>query len=165
MSIVRNIIVGVAGTGLAAGVAAGLGGFDNTTRDDNGQITESGGISVFNLQVGDCLNDSDLESTEGVVSDSLGVPCTESHQLEVFAERLITDLTDYSETAINEEAESFCLTAFDSYIGIDYQSSSLDFTYLVPTIESWENGDNEITCIAVAPQGQTLNQSVRNSAL
>ena len=97
MSIIRSIVVGVAETGLVASVAASLGGFDNTTRNDDGQITDSGGISVFSLQTGDCLMDGDLANLEtaGTVSESVGVPCTVPHKYEVFGEKLVSDISSF----------------------------------------------------------------------
>lgn len=167
MSVIRSIVVGIAGTGLAASVAASLGGFDNTTRNDDGQITDSGKISVFNVQVGDCLKDGDLANheTRGSVSESVGVPCTEPHKYEVFGEKVISDLADFSRVAVISEAEEFCLSAFQSYIGVAYKDSLFEFTYLFPSADSWTGGDKEITCLVESGSSQMLNVSVRNSGL
>ncbi len=167
MSIIRSIVIGVAGTGLAASVAASLGGFDNTTRDDDGQITNGGEISIFNVQVGDCLKDGDLANleTQGSVSESVGVPCTEPHKYEVFGEKIVSDLDSFSRVAVISEAEEFCLSSFQSYIGVAYKDSLLEFTYLFPTEDSWANGDKEITCLVESGSNEMLNVSVRNSGL
>ena len=167
MSVIRSIVIGVAGTGLAASMAASLGGFDNTTRDDDGQITDSGKISVFNVQIGDCLKDGDLANleTQGTVTESVGVPCTEPHKYEVFGEKVVSDLEAFSRVAVISEAEEFCLSAFQSYIGIAYKDSLFEFTYLFPSANTWSNGDKEITCLVESGSNQMLNVSVHNSGL
>ncbi|MEN9710038.1 MAG: hypothetical protein RL441_30 [Actinomycetota bacterium] len=162
MGIGRSIALAVAGTGLAAGVAAGLGGYDDTTRDDTGQIVNSGDISVFNVKVGDCLAGTPVG--EGDVSDLVGVPCSEDHVNEVYAEELVTDLKDYDATALDDEANRFCEAAFESYVGISYNDSSLEFVYLAPSEESWAGGDNEITCMLTAAD-QTVHESFKNSKI
>ena len=162
MGLGTRIITGIAGTGLAAGVAYGLGGFDDTTRDEAGNIVESGGISVFNVQVGDCL--LDIPGGE-MVADSVGVPCSEPHLFEVYYEELITGLDSFDQQAIGERADAVCFEQYEQYVGTPYESSTLDFSSLVPTSESWAQGDNEITCLIASTDGSELTGSARSSGL
>jgi hypothetical protein len=39
-----------------------------------------------------------------------------------------------------------CLDAFEPFVGFDYETSVLDFGWLVPTAETWEFGDRVIAC-------------------
>jgi hypothetical protein len=163
VGLIRNIVVGVSGTGLAASVAFSLGGFDNTTRDETGQIVESGEISVFNLQPGDCLADLNFSNEE--VEQSVGVPCTEAHRFEVFAETTIKGLDGFSQEAIFAEADDFCGSRFDEYVGIPVNDTTLFVGYLYPTRESWANGDNEVTCYLSNESETVVYESWKDSML
>jgi len=60
--------------------------FTGARRDDSGAITDAGGLDVFRMAVGDCLDwpgGSDSEATE--VERVEGKPCSEPHDLEVYA--------------------------------------------------------------------------------
>jgi hypothetical protein len=56
-----------------------------------------------------------------------------------------------------------CAPAFGEYVGTDYLSSSLDFSYLSPTEEGWSQGDHEFVCAAYDPADNQLDSSVRDS--
>ena len=55
---------------------------------------------------------------------------------------------DYpGEDAILAQAEQDCLAAFNTFAGINYDQSTLSFSYYYPTAGSWDNGDREILCL------------------
>lgn len=163
MGLVSKAVIGVVGVGLTAGAAAGLGGFDNTSRDDAGQIVQEGNISVFSLQVGDCLNIPDKNATK--LGESSGVPCSQAHLYEVFAETTITDLTTYNKDAISTKASDFCSASFQTFVGIPVERSTLTISWLVPTQETWGEGDNEITCILIRRDDLPMTMSMRGTGI
>ncbi len=163
MGLVSKAVIGVVGVGLTAGAAASLGGFDNTSRDDAGQIVQAGDISVFSLQVGDCLNFPDPNATQ--LKESSGVPCSQAHGYEVFDETTITDLTTYNKEAIRRKAKDFCTASFRTFVGIPVGRSTLTISWLVPLQESWGEGDNEITCILKRRDGLPMTMSMRGTGI
>lgn len=47
------------------------------------------------------------------------------------------------------------LAEFESFVGMPYDQSALEVTWLEPTEESWEAGDRELVCMITDPAGQT----------
>ncbi len=146
MGIIRTVITGVVGVGI---VSAGAWALDETTRNDQGAIVESGDLGVFDFKVGDCL--IDLPSG-GSVGKATGVPCSDPHQFEVYAETFLGDEVETLPKDISDQASEFCSPEFEKFVGLDYDNSVLMFTTLYPTQESWDGGDKEISCLIAAEE-------------
>ena len=132
---------------LAAAVAlSGCSGIIDTV---NGAIT--GEDDVFSIAVGDCLNDADVS---GEVQTVPIVSCDEPHDSEAYSSYILADGDFPGDDAIADEAGFACVTAFDTFVGVNYEDSGLDATYDSPTAESWASGDREILCIIYDPAGQ-----------
>lgn len=103
--------------------------------------------NVFELAVGDCFDDGDL--VLGDIEEVGEVPlveCSEPHDNEVYAVITVDSEVFPGEQAIQAEADEVCLDAFDPFVGLDYDSSALDFGWLVPTADSWDMGDRVVAC-------------------
>ena len=82
---IRQVVGGIAGLAVMGGVAVFgrvTSGDDETVRD-GGEIVEAGGLGVFRMAAGDCVNfpDGDFEQVEAVE----GIPCADPHDAEVYA--------------------------------------------------------------------------------
>ena len=108
-------------------------------------------VDVFTVKVGDCLNDGAME---GEVSETVVIDCAEPHDSEAYASVMIEDGDFPGDDAVAEQAVTECTNEFSAFVGMDYQSSSLDFAYYYPTEDSWANGDREILCLIVDPAGK-----------
>lgn len=124
----------------------------------------SGDQRVTSLEVGDCFDDSAEFLTGEDVSSVPSVPCDEPHDNEVFH---VTDYSgsSYSFEGIADFADMVCYSAFEPYVGRSYQTSVIDFTWLIPTEESWSLGDREVVCIAFHMDFEQLRGTVRGSGL
>lgn len=124
---------------------------DDKAEREDGEITNAGPISVFELRPGDCLYPDD--DTVGEVGDIKAVPCREPHTQEVFATPEYPDEGGVypGEAVIQQFADAACLEAFGSYTGTDYLNSDLFFTYLHPSVDSWNDDDRQVVCVIVAP--------------
>ena len=132
-------------------------------RDNTGTIVGEGNIDAFQIRVGDCFDDAG--SFDDEVTDLPGVPCSEPHDNETFA---VFDLsiTTYPEgDAMGELVHVECLEHFESFVGKDYDSSSLDIMTLFPSTESWKQDDREVICAAYDMEAAKLVGSVKDSAL
>lgn len=107
---------------------------------------------VFSIKVGDCLNDG---GATGEVSTVPTIECSEPHDSEAFASITMDDGDFPGDQAVQDEAIAECTIEFETFVGVDYDSSELDFAYYFPTEESWANGDREILCLIVDPEGQS----------
>jgi len=113
------------------------------------------------IEVGDCFN----ETTGDVVSDIPTVPCTDAHDYETYAEFDI-DLDTYpGDDEVFRLADEGCLAPFAGYVGVDFDSSALDYTYYVPTAEGWiSDDDRSVSCALFDPAGE-LTGSMAGAAL
>ena len=134
----------VVGLGLVGAGYTGLGGQDNTTRDDNGDIVEAGEVGAFRIQLGDCLNGM----TTGLIESMEGVPCTTPHDVEVYHAFLLPDGEYPGDDAISEAASNTCYDAFEPFVGHEYETSIYDYSFLSPSLGSWDElDDREVLCL------------------
>ncbi len=123
---------------------------DEPQRDPSGNITESAGADVFDVRAGDCLGDfGDSEQ----VTDVSVVPCDQEHAQEIYATAEVPDGELPSDDDLRAQAEEVCTAEFETYVGLPYAESALDFTWLQPTTESWDQGDRELVCLVNDPAG------------
>ena len=120
------------------------------------------GGNVFSLTAGDCFDDPDTFSE---VTDVKMVDCTEPHDNEAYATFDLSDSSYPGDLAVQTEGSVGCLDRFDAYVGRDYASSALDFSMLLPTSQSWDQGDQEVVCFLYDINGAKLSTSARNSGL
>ncbi|GAB3599023.1 hypothetical protein GCM10027408_17610 [Microbacterium tumbae] len=129
-----------------------IGGGGDAPRDDDNNVTEESNIDIFSLQVGDCLPETDMNG--GETSDTDVVPCDEAHSYEVYHEFDLADGDYPGSDAIYDQAVSECTTAFEAFIGISWDDSSLDFTWYEPTEASWgQANDRLVQCLVYDTAG------------
>ena len=154
-----SLAVAVALTSLAVG--CGLIPETGPSRDENGVVTESGELAAFDLQLGDCFNDPGLDQVETVTV----VPCSLSHDFEVYHLFQMDDGPYPGADAIRDEWIQGCLAEFESFVGISFDVSALDISAIFPTEESWnELDDREVLCSVTAVSGLPRSGSARDSA-
>ena len=132
-------------------------------RDSSGAIVGEGSIGDFNMRVGDCFDD--INSSVEEVSSVPGVPCSQPHDYETYA-IFDVDITSYPEDeGMSDLALESCMGRFESYVGKDYQSSSLDITSMYPSQQSWRENDREIVCAIYDMNAQKLTGTAKGRAL
>lgn len=149
-------LVGVAVVGVAGAACSACSLFGGGTAGAHQE-------SVFHLTVGQCLVppkkvQADLTSIEVV-------DCTTKHTQQVYA--LVQDhagSTYPTPTKLDDFANASCLDRFASYDGIPYQRSKLYFTYLLPSVRSWADGDRTVVCVAETV-GRPLTKSIKGAKL
>lgn len=133
-----------------------------TRQEGKTGFVESGEVSAFNLQVGNCFDDP--PDVAGLVSELLAIPCDQPHDNEVFF------LVDYPSAADapfpgNETlglfADQQCAAAFEGFVGLPYHESPLVLTSFTPTEESWATGDREVVCYLFRGDGIKLDRTQR----
>lgn len=145
-----------------AALAAGCSFFDDGDDSDS--------VSVFDLEVGDCVRAPAPEDVAVELTDVTTVPCDQPHEMEVFAHVDYPEQADADDTAagssfpgdatLKDFADGACAEQFAGYVGIDYRDSSLWFTYLVPSARSWQaEKDRTVLCL-ITTTGEQLSQSV-----
>ncbi|MCS5736006.1 DUF4190 domain-containing protein [Herbiconiux daphne] len=123
---------------------------DGGTGSDGSQ--DGGSASVFDLTVGDCLNDWN----DGTVYDVPLVDCASPHDWEVYDDFTVPDTSDGSypgDDKVDVAADNGCYDAYEEFVGIPYDDSQYVYSYVMPTEESWLDGDRLITCVIGHPDG------------
>ena len=149
-------------------IAAAVGFFiygaaTDVDRDDSGAIVGGGTVDAFNVQVGDCFNDTNTFEDE--VSSVPGVPCSDPHDNEAFAVFDVT-IEDYlGEDSMYELSYGSCMTHFEAFVGKDYDSSTLEITTMYPSAESWQQNDREVVCAVFDMDANQLVGSAAGSGL
>lgn len=146
---------------LAVAAFGGAGAFDdNTVRDDTGSIVEGGGLGAFAVQIGDCFNIPEEE----LIMSLEAVPCSLPHDAEAYASFDQPGTEWPGQDAVSETSGWGCYDRFQTFVGIPWDDSELDFWYLEPTKESWEEGDDrEVTCALTSFDGSQLTGSMRGA--
>lgn len=116
-------------------------------RDDDGQLISEGSVDVFDIRVGDCTRQINTGDESEEIENVSAVPCSEPHDIEFYSNFNLTQSTFPGIDIIEETALETCLDAFEGFVGIPYEESALDITYMYPTAESWNRqNDREIIC-------------------
>jgi hypothetical protein len=132
---------------------------DEPLRDDSGAVVSEGTLDVFSLSVGDCLKT--LEANEdGDFDESTAVPCSEPHIYEVFYDFSVENATL---EAIQVEADNECLVRYETFIGLAFPLSTIVYTTLVPTTESYSQGDRAVSCLAHLEDLEPVTGSLRGA--
>lgn len=144
-------IVAVAGLGLTS--CSLLNQVTNQTeRDETGAPVEGNDdADAFSIEVGDCLNDSSLSGTVTTVPI---VPCEKPHDSEAYHAENLPDGDFPGDDAVAASAEEICYDAFTDFIGVAYEESMYDYSFYLPTEDSWNSlDDREVLCTAYDPSG------------
>lgn len=142
-----------AAMGAAAALTLSACSDDEPQRDDEGNVTESADAAdVYDIQVGDCVGD--FGDADEVTDVSVG-PCEEEHSQEVYLISEIPDGEFPGEEAFRAQAEDECVVEFETFVGVAWEESELDYTWLQPTEESWGQDDRELVCLVYDPAGPT----------
>lgn len=98
------------------------------------------------LRPGDCFND---QGSLASASDS--VPCAEPHLFEVFSFEETSGRTFPGDAELNSRGEVACDAEFLERTGVVDDISMLVSFWLVPSEESWSQGDRFIVCAVQYP--------------
>lgn len=163
-----GMVVGMAAAATAVVVLVGALVLGFTTRDDGDPSATGGGrpdgvsaseapeqpadedgedVSTLALEVGNCYDALTLVGTVGEVE---ALPCDGPHEAEVY-EVFDTeiDTEDYPSGQLDEEGRLAC----NRLISDVEAPEEVEVFYLIPSPGTWEDGDREIICSAVATDG------------
>jgi len=139
--------------------------------DDTGLGSQTGD-PIDDLAVGDCYQDrsSAPPVSGGPVEAAVEeISCAEPHDAEVF---LVTEIARDERAVFPGEERAFdlaaelCLAEYAIFVGVPYESSSLDFMVLYPSAQTWSYaGDRAVVCAVTTLDGSPLTFPVQNSGL
>ena len=118
--------------------------------------------TIDSLSVGDCFNGPEASYAGTEVSDVDVVDCSEPHRYEIYAAKEMTNSSYPGQSQAGAMADDFCLSRFQSYVGMEYTYSIYYISSAFPTSGSWSQGDRSIQC-ALGLEFGTKVGSARNS--
>ncbi|MGO4692378.1 septum formation family protein [Glaciibacter sp. 2TAF33] len=101
------------------------------------------------LAVGDCVNGS----ADTLLRDLTQVKCEEGHDYEVYSAFDMPTTAYPGDDAVTAAAESECASVFESFVGVPYPRSALDYAALTPDAAEWDGGDRRAVCLVGDPAG------------
>ncbi|MET7296935.1 DUF4190 domain-containing protein [Streptomyces griseoloalbus] len=145
--------------GLALWVVSLATGFAADVWEDVKEGTRDNGVLA--LRKGDCFDSPG--GLEGFAAEADRVPCAREHDGEVFAVVLVPDGSYPGDDSLADTADERCFGLRDTYVMDRWAlPATVDVYYLVPSRESWDFGDREITCVLGNQDAQdTLTGSLR----
>ena len=118
--------------------------------------------AIDSVGVGDCFSGPDISTSMTEVSNVEVVDCNEPHRYEMYAINEMTDSSYPGQSQAADMANDYCLSRFQSFVGLDYDSSIYYMAAFVPSSESWSQGDRSIQCALRLQDGEKVG-SARNS--
>jgi hypothetical protein len=110
-----------------------------------------GTVTATNVEMGDCLKEIP-DSVRVLTVQTVG--CDELHAGEVFAVLQMPDGDYPGQSAIDEYADK-CGPTLAEYSPAAMEDDSVQMYVLYPTVETWEQGDRAVTCIATLDPPRT----------
>ena len=133
---------------------------DKLKRDDSGEVVNRGSESIYKVQVGDCSKDE----LKAEATDITLVPCTEPHTHEAYFSIDYVGDAYPGAAALEVFAEQKCVGAFADYVGVELSQSRLYFTYIYPSVTTWNSKtDRQVVCFVVS-RDELLVASVKGTA-
>lgn len=144
----------------ALAIFLAVGYLASARRDDGGEITAGGTLSIEDVRVGDCFTFEEADEIGSVDARR----CDEPHDYEMFHVATWTGDSSYpTEDAMTDFVANACIPAFSEYVGRTYDASRLDFVHFVPLEQGWEDGDRVFQCAMFDPDAPELSESLRNA--
>jgi hypothetical protein len=122
-------------------------------------------VDATENDIGRCLRFS--EAIDALVEKLPYINCTEPHTHEIYAVKKYEENKVYPGfNELEDEARLACLSAFEGYVGRSAFDSSLFYSWLVPTLDGWNDPDIEdrtTLCVLGMGDNSALTESVEGS--
>ncbi|GII97686.1 putative regulator of septum formation [Sediminihabitans luteus] len=141
-----------------------LGPGEAQREESSGTVTAASDADVFSLRVGDCLDTTKVgDDTEQLTSLPV-VPCADEHDAEIYAETTLPEGDWPGEDAVAATADEFCHGEYADFVGLDYDSSKLEYWPLTPVKEGWNSIDDRLVQ-CVLQSAEAVTGSLEGSAV
>jgi hypothetical protein len=106
-----------------------------------------------------------LQVTDDLPAEVTKLPvidCAEPHTHEVYATVVSSESVYPGVDALGSFAQVKCLSAFEDFVGISAFDSDLSYSWLVPTLKSWnDDDDRDVLCVLARRDGSPLVGSMQ----
>lgn len=115
-------------------------------------LVGKGTVTATDVAMGDCLKEIPADGARVTTVKTVG--CDESHAGEVFAVLMMPEGDFPGQPAIDEYSDK-CGPALASYSPGAMRDDTIQMYVLYPTVETWEQGDRAVTCVAILDPPRT----------
>jgi hypothetical protein len=92
------------------------------------------------------------------------VECRSPHAFEVMARTVLSGPKKWpGDAAMDEPATTKCKPIFASYVGIQFDDSQLDLSYLTADTTGWNQGDHTLICVVLDPNNDHLTRALHGT--
>ncbi len=124
--------------------AAGGGDSNAETTKDTVPQVAGAPLNRFDLQVGQCFNEGSWydEELDRRVDLTASINCVEDHLFEVYHEAEFPAPNGApfpGETSMTEWSTQLCYEAFETFVGTEYETSTLEIGFVQPTRDTFEH--------------------------
>ena len=135
-------------------------GDDETGAADSAAVTTDGQRVYWeDLQPGMCVR----EVPDGM-EDYIVVDCNAEHAEEVMSRGTLAGSKKWpGDAALEDRAGEKCKSAFASYVGLKLGDSRLDFDFLTPDKDSWNDGEVTLICLVLDPDHDQITRALRGA--
>jgi hypothetical protein len=132
--------------GLSAIIGIGTFAYNKLTeadRDKDGHLTSQGKVNVTELKAGDCVVE---DLSEGEFTRVKVAPCAKSHFFETYATFKLADGEFPGDEQVDQLSGQGCVDRFADFVGVSFDDSKLEMTYMTPLEETWD-ADRGVACL------------------
>lgn len=144
-----------------------------TTSTTEAPVEAGEAVYVYTPSQGDCFDRRRLQPDEGGPMVILLLDCELPHSFEVFGvfefdDRVLLPTSGASpgfpgQDALAADARLRCPPLFAQWVGMPYEVSQLEMSWIVPDSDSWANGNRVIGCTIFDPFTERLTGTTRDS--
>jgi Septum formation/Bacterial PH domain len=92
------------------------------------------------------------------------VDCRVEHGQEVMSRSTLAGNKKWpGDAAVEEAGADKCLSAFADYVGVEIDESRLDFDFLTPDKDSWNDGKGTLICFVLDPSHDQITRALRDA--
>ncbi|MGC0368776.1 septum formation family protein [Microbacterium sp. SLBN-111] len=160
VAVVALVVFAALGAARSSSAGGSSDPFDGPGEAASAAPSDPGADEFLPLPVGSCLDDV----PSGFITDKNLLDCASPHTYEVFGSFDVADGDYPGEAAFESQAFDTCKGKFTDFVGIAYDDSVLNYSYIYPTEPMWAQGDREIICLIFDPAGEvsgTLSNAQR----
>jgi Septum formation/Bacterial PH domain len=134
-------------------------GDDETGAADSSAVdTDAQRVYWEDLQPGMCVREVPIGM------DYVVVDCSAEHGAEVMSRGTLAGSKEWpGDSALWDAGADKCLSAFASYVGLDPDESRLDFDFLTPDKDSWNDGKGTLICLVLDPSHDQITRALRDA--
>jgi Septum formation len=155
---VRGFVVAAVGIVAVGVLGTACSGDDDVTKPHNQKVLD------IDVNTGQPVCMEVTEDLPAEVSKLPIIDCAQPHSHEIYATVTSKESVYPGVDALGSFAQVQCLSTFEDFVGISAFDSDLSYTWLVPSLKSWnDDKDREVLCVLTRRDGAKMTGSMKGT--